>query len=353
MKQRFAVLDGLRGIAAMAVAAYHAGVFLHLRGALTIKGDPAVDLFFCISGFVLAYAHDKNIVEGRLIPTKFLVARWLRFLPILVLGSCLGFAAIQFNPDSSPFAGANDVLPASSEAFALSLFLIPIFFKSQFVFVNGVFWSLCIELIVNFLYAFEGNRLKPGCLYAIWLTSAVALVGFLVWYRTIHFPGDPLGATGCLTRGIVSFFAGVVVFRIWQSGFRAPPMNPWIPVGVMCIPLLFPYSAAWFQAPFDGFFILIVFPVVVWVAASSTASVPEIFPIIGEASFSLYAIHLPILMFLYKPFVELSTPIKLIFVACFTILTTIVAILVAKLYEQPARVRIREIVRRLQPKTEG
>ncbi|CAN5178528.1 hypothetical protein BH10PSE10_BH10PSE10_05600 [soil metagenome] len=337
----------------MAVVAYHAVVALHLRGALTVKADPAVDLFFCISGFVLAYAHDNDIVEGKLNAVKFLTARWLRFFPVLLLGACLGFAAIQFDPALTPLRDAGNLLPLSSIMLILSLFLIPVLFKSHVLFVNGVYWSLCVELIVNFFYALQGNHLKQKYVYAIWLTSALMLVGFCVWYGTIHFPDDPLGAFGCLIRGVASFFAGVVVFRIWRSGIRAPNVNPWILIGAICIPLLFPYSAPWFKAPLDGLFILIVFPIVVWCAASSTEIESSFFSFIGEASFPLYAIHVPVLIFIERPFVDLAVPLKLAFVVSFTILMTLVAAMVAAFYEKPARALIRGIVRKPQPKAEG
>jgi peptidoglycan/LPS O-acetylase OafA/YrhL len=151
MKRRFAVLDGLRGVAAIAVVAYHAGIALNLRGVLTVKGDPAVDLFFCISGFVLAYAHDADIVEGRLTAIQFAVVRWLRFLPIVALGAALGLTAILFDRTDYPLIYENNAaVPSFSIKLAvLSLFLIPISLKSQLLFANNVFWSLCVELIVT------------------------------------------------------------------------------------------------------------------------------------------------------------------------------------------------------------
>ena len=51
---RYATLDGLRGAAALMVALFHLQVSL---GAEPVRGYLAVDLFFGISGFVLAAAY--------------------------------------------------------------------------------------------------------------------------------------------------------------------------------------------------------------------------------------------------------------------------------------------------------
>jgi peptidoglycan/LPS O-acetylase OafA/YrhL len=350
MKRRFAVLDGLRGIAAIAVVAYHAGIVLNLRGSLTVKADPAVDLFFCISGFVLAFAHDTDIVEGRLTAIQFAVVRWLRFLPILALGGALGLTAILFDPTDYPFIYENnaDVASFSIKLAVLSLFLIPTSLKSQLLFVNNVYWSLCVELIVNIAYALQGNYSKQKYLYAIWLSSALLLVFLYAWFRSVHIvPETPLRNFGSLIRGFASFFAGIVVFRIWQMGFRAPQVNPWCLFATVSLPLLFPFSAPWFQVPFDAFFILLIFPAVVWLAASSTTQFERMFSIMGEASFPLYATHLPLLYFAKAPFVGAATGTKLSFVLAFTALMVALSVAIAFFFEMPARAFIRALTRKI------
>jgi peptidoglycan/LPS O-acetylase OafA/YrhL len=350
MKRRFAVLDGLRGIAAIAVVAYHAGIALNLRGFLTVKGDPAVDLFFCISGFVLAFAHDTDIVEGRLTAIQFAVTRWLRFLPILALGAALGLMAILFDPTDYPLIYENnaDVVSFSTKLAVLSLFLIPISLKSQLVFANNVYWSLCVELIVNIAYALQGNYLRQKYIYAIWLLSALVLASLYAWFRSVHIiPDAPLSSFGCLIRGFASFFAGVIVFRVWHKGFRAPQVNPWYLIATVSVPLVLPYSAPWFQVPFDAFFILLIFPLVVWFAASSITPFERVFSIVGEASFPLYATHLPLLYFAKVPFVGAATGTKLSFVLAFAAVMVALSVAIAFFYEMPTRALIRTLRRKL------
>lgn len=61
-KPRYEILDGLRGVAAMLVVAYH---LLETYTAnpmeqLLNHGYLAVDFFFVLSGFVIGYAYDDR-----------------------------------------------------------------------------------------------------------------------------------------------------------------------------------------------------------------------------------------------------------------------------------------------------
>jgi len=55
-------MDGLRGLAALAVVAFHLKSFGIYPAGL---GMPAVDLFFMMSGFVIADAYAKLILWDR------------------------------------------------------------------------------------------------------------------------------------------------------------------------------------------------------------------------------------------------------------------------------------------------
>ena len=58
---RIVSLDGLRGIAALIVAVYHLpGLF----GFAIPHADLAVDFFFLLSGWVMAYSYEERIAQG-------------------------------------------------------------------------------------------------------------------------------------------------------------------------------------------------------------------------------------------------------------------------------------------------
>lgn len=75
--QTFRSLDGLRGIAALLVAFYHWNVF---HWMFSFYGYMAVDLFFVLSGFILAhrYLYACSIAKE----SDFLVARFARLYPM-------------------------------------------------------------------------------------------------------------------------------------------------------------------------------------------------------------------------------------------------------------------------------
>ena len=72
-RHRFLVLDGLRGLAAIAVALYHAGLALGVP-YLTTRAYLAVDFFFVLSGFVIAHAYEDQLTSGALSPVLVMLA---------------------------------------------------------------------------------------------------------------------------------------------------------------------------------------------------------------------------------------------------------------------------------------
>src|SRR5271167_916141 len=84
--QRFLMLDLMRGIAAMSVLVYHTGNMLNFQMPSAYL---AVDLFFLLSGFVIAHNYDRKIGAGMSL-TEFMVQRLIRLYPCLLLTLLLG-----------------------------------------------------------------------------------------------------------------------------------------------------------------------------------------------------------------------------------------------------------------------
>jgi peptidoglycan/LPS O-acetylase OafA/YrhL len=64
-KPHFHILDGLRGVAPLAVVLFHfmEWVFEDFSKNFIAHGFLAVDFFFCLSGFVIGYAYDDRIAK--------------------------------------------------------------------------------------------------------------------------------------------------------------------------------------------------------------------------------------------------------------------------------------------------
>src|ERR1700741_4639067 len=86
--ERLQGLDPLRGIAALTVLFGHAASLAE-NAHLTIRVHLAVDLFFVLSGYVMAHGYEKKLSQG-LSEAQFLVIRFWRIWPTMAIGALLG-----------------------------------------------------------------------------------------------------------------------------------------------------------------------------------------------------------------------------------------------------------------------
>ena len=84
-KPRYEILDGLRGVAALIVVAFH--LFETYSGGQAFQilnhGYLAVDFFFVLSGFVIGYAYDDR--WNRMTIRDFFKRRLIRLHPMVVM----------------------------------------------------------------------------------------------------------------------------------------------------------------------------------------------------------------------------------------------------------------------------
>src|ERR1700735_970426 len=96
-KEHFEVLDGLRGSAAFLIVIFH--LFNYSFGfdspmSLVRHAYLAVDFFFGLSGFVVAYAYDDR--WARMSIPQFFRIRLIRLHPLVLLGATLGLLGYLF-----------------------------------------------------------------------------------------------------------------------------------------------------------------------------------------------------------------------------------------------------------------
>jgi peptidoglycan/LPS O-acetylase OafA/YrhL len=176
---RLAPLDGLRGIAILLVLWYHVWEISWLPAPLAAlqflpaTGFIGVHLFFFLSGFVISYPFIRARVCETAPPAWFHFA-WRRFIKIvpsyvlsIVVAFGLGYAQRQH--------GA----PAWQSLLAHLLF-IHTWFASTYGSINGVLWTLAVE--VEFYLLFP---LIWWCFSrAPWVTAA-SMIAFSLWWRSI------------------------------------------------------------------------------------------------------------------------------------------------------------------------
>jgi len=284
----FAALDGLRGVAAVFVAMRHS-VFFHGLGVH--GGYMAVDLFFVLSGFVIAHAYERRLEAG-LSPWRFIVLRYARLWPVYLIGAVLGLIAAWLHA-LAPRDAMNAAQVIETAPFALAMLPGPPI-KPMLYPVDAVAWSLALELAINAVYAFAWKPLRrPAVLAATLALSALALIGAVAWFGTLDIGFEWRNAIGGVPRVVYSFTAGLALHRLHQAGVGRYAAPAWIWVALL---------AMVFVAQLDSVIAplvcaLALFPLFVFGAAGGVQPGPRLarlFLALGAMSYPLYAIHKPL-----------------------------------------------------------
>ncbi|PSR56998.1 acyltransferase [Adhaeribacter arboris] len=214
-KQHFIVLDGLRGIAALAVVIFHFMEWVYPDSSRNFIGHGflAVDFFFCLSGFVIGYAYDDRI--GKIGVMEFLKSRLIRLHPLVILGSVLGLLAFLLDP----YAVYKGVYGTGKLIliFLCSVLHIPFPVMEDRAFnlygLNAPSWSLFWEYLANIVYGLILYKLSSRYLTILTLLAGAILC--LVGYRAGNLLGGWSGGTfwDGGARIAYSFSAGLFIYR--------------------------------------------------------------------------------------------------------------------------------------------
>jgi len=289
-KPHFAVLDGMRGIAAICVVIFHfSEMVIWDYSKLWIgHGFLAVDFFFCLSGFVLGYAYDDRIAEMGL--GRFLKARLIRLQPMVVFGAVLGLLAFYANPFGIPPGYGPGRMAL---LFAASVLMIPYGVmqeRSHNLFgLNAPSWSLFWEYVANLIFGLVLYRMGRKTLAALTLLAAA----LLCW--TGYRAGDLSGGWSSRNfweggvRVAFSFCAGLLVYR---SGWRPRARLGFVGLGLLLVlALVMPYTkGAWVR---EAAVVILYFPLLVALGAGAevTPKMERLCRISGELSYPLYMTH--------------------------------------------------------------
>jgi peptidoglycan/LPS O-acetylase OafA/YrhL len=335
-------LDGLRGVAALAVVLVHLQFYLSPQLPAPRAGWLAVDLFFVLSGFIVAHAYEAKLERG-LGVGSFLLIRVVRFLPLFGLGLALGAvkAAVE-QLSHSPSALTPKELIAT---LTFNLFFLPappFAGRSDLFVLNAPAWSLFFEMVINALYAVTIQYLSNRRLVMI---AAASAVGLMIASLT---PEELNGGMnwGDLWVGAVrvgySFPIGVLLYRHRHRG-AAIEMPPVAILLLLAVLLSVPFAGAAEQA-YNLIFILLLSPAVVLLGS---ASEPQrglgLFAYVGGLSYCVYIIHWPLVtmargvvrVFHVSPLPLAGVIVAGLLVACPILVRT---------YDEPGRVWLRRLI---------
>lgn len=266
---RFHTLDALRGVAAIAVMLYHAGYQAPL---LMPRGYLAADLFFVLSGFVLAHSYEQRLRDGMGLGA-FLRLRLQRLYPLIWLGAVIGCLLFSGSP--------------------LMILLIPTEPSGDLMYrANAPLWSLLFELIANLVWALLAVRLGTRILIGL-----VAAFGAVLAVMVVMHGGADLGATWQtalpgLVRTFFSFTLGIVLHRLFERGGSIRQTTPlgWLLVPALVLPLI-PFTSQ--RALVDLAMLGVIIPGIVWLGARWTVPDSNLVDRLGGLSYPLYCIHAP------------------------------------------------------------
>lgn len=287
----------MRGVAAIGVALMH---WAKIGGQAWLpSGYLAVDMFFALSGFVIAHAYDVRIAAG-LGARRFMAIRFVRLYPLYLLGTLVSVAMVA--------TGIDDSWSAAGFRLALVFALLmlpmpmpggePVDDHGTLYPLNDPAWSLLFELLANFGFVLIHRALSTRALLLILAAAAAALLVATQQQFSMErgWAWDGFGVASA--RVAFSFPLGVLVYRRYRDGvlprWRVPV---WVILAGVVAVMAMPAEGLPFEAARDVAVVLLVLPVllVFGVNAADVPAANALFDWLGEISYPLYAVHGPLM----------------------------------------------------------
>ncbi|SDE09943.1 hypothetical protein SAMN04487996_103341 [Dyadobacter soli] len=310
----------LRGIAALYVTIYHLKDVMPADAAfrkeidfIAGSGPAGVSLFFVISGFIMVHITRNTVPSGRNI-FRFTAKRLIRIWPayaVITLGYCLLHSRIASNPE-----WPSELLR--------SLLFIPLantpapFYGYATL---NVGWSLNYEIYFYLLIAVSMffSRLRW---YAFFVMIVVTLVGIPAYYGAFTLKADQMPDLGAPYLNMVAnpiiwnFVFGVFLGRAYYNRFLHEQIRTLLSLKPVAPALL--CLAIWqFLSGFLGGFgplqwglgSTVIFAVFVFHYQERIQQFPSWLVRLGDMSFSIYLLHVPVVVGLGFVFRKLGFPV--------------------------------------------
>lgn len=372
-KPRYAILDGLRGVAALVVILFHGfETYIPFFGTQHINhGYLAVDFFFVLSGFVIGYAYDDR--WDRMSTWSFFKRRLIRLHPMVVAGTLFG-ACLFFFGESDYFSLIGGTEPWKFFlCIVLGLLMIPagtgldIRGWGETNSLNGPNWSLTFEYIGNILYAFVLRRLPTVVLGMLCVASAFLTMNLALGWDVFGFFAQPkydvIGGWSItpdqmyvgFSRLLYPFLCGLLISRLLPK-FITKENPSGSPLGIrggfwwasLLLVVLFAVpqiggKSCVADGLYQVFAIVVMFPLIVLIGAGSKTTdkrSAKWCETLGNLSYPLYITHFP-LMYMQMAWVSShkDSPVWHHVVLNLGILLVAIGIAWAflKLYDEPVR----------------
>ena len=313
---RFSTLDGMRGIAAISVMLFHYTTSMPM--SIFRHAPLAVDIFFILSGFVIAHSYGNRLGRNMTAP-EYLLRRIIRLYPMFVIGLLAG-SPILYLLYTSGLANysTKDII----NALLCNCFFMPYigsklsydFGSANFVTgtifpVNPPAWSLFFEMVASILFVLFIKLKQKHLIVLICVSYAFMIIsGYFVsaengilgidlqqgWITHTFIGGFP--------RVVFGFFLGVLVYSVLRNDQFRPlrclcqqHCKSAYPIYILLFVIfIFPKN---FMGLYDAIVIAIVAPSVVFAGAlinMGTGSARTFAEFLGWISYPVYCLHWPI-----------------------------------------------------------
>jgi len=353
-KKHYDILDGLRGVAAVMVVAFHileANATSHLDQIMN-HGYLAVDFFYVLSGFVVGYAYDDR--WGKMTLGGFFKRRLIRLHPMIIMGMIIGAICFYFG-DSALWPGISQV-PVWKMLLVMligfTLLPVPPSLEirgwDEMHPLDGPAWSLFFEYIANILYALFIRKFSNKALSVLVFIAGCALIHLAVTSPKGDVIGgwsvDPSQLRIGFTRMMFPFFAGLLLVRIGKltNIKHAFLLCSIMIIVVLSIPRIGGSEHLWMNGLYDSLSIIFLFPLIVYVGASGEVKgkyTSKICKFFGDISYPVYIVHYP-LIYIYTGWVtDNKIPLQEALPVGLLVILSSIAIAYAslKLYDIPVR----------------
>ena len=347
IEQRFNLLDGARGIAAIGVLAAHVG---DAPRALVGWGAYWVEFFFVLSGFVLLPTLKKlsqfemcnRYKNGTTWIKLRLVRFWTVLIPALTIFLAIQIAEYILEKHSGNFGAAPSLFPDQLNSLVSAIFLTQVFYENSLLW-HGPAWSLSVEIWVNIIAVLlnAGKNLTRQII--------LSFAGFIILIFVISENNPDLGSNfgpGFLisgfSLGLFGFFLGMTTREYWNFKMPKIPLRFVYLFALTYVVFVFVISRNGQYTVLTATIVTIISSPLVFILASVkneniNKKIFGVNSVLGESSFGVYLLH-PISMVAIDKFFNGALN-WLTFFAIATILTIIFAVTLKRVTE-PALLRV-------------
>jgi peptidoglycan/LPS O-acetylase OafA/YrhL len=303
-----------------------------------------VTFFFVLSGFILTHAYQHSLIQKTLSTKTYLLLRLARIWPLHIL-TALPFVAYLI------YKHGSDILSVVTVNIFLLQSWVPL--VKYYISLNAVSWSLSVELFfyVSFIFLVHLSVKFLQKIALLWFVVISTTAALMIFYGYSHWSTG----TGEIKVNhwifyinpvfrLLDFMVGILVYRVAfvkKDKTQDSSLSEIVAVSVLIIGA-YVYSTFVFPEILRAQLLYLpLMAYVIYAFSTGTGVISKVLKgktlvLLGEASFSLYLIHNPIISLANALFLKTSSNIPLlVYAILLTVFCVVASVLTYKFIEKP------------------